>query len=137
VVVKRTVTSLSYDALFTVARGLSELGGVLTSETNTAGGRIVTSTGLINQNDIAPFVNSGLYRGNVNIITGVHGDIGGVVRADLSLYQADVARFGNLPGVTVYNFPEMTSGQINSLLNGPGTTIGGFCNSGACLAPYR
>ena len=97
----------------------------------------MTSTGLINQNDIAPFVNSGLYRGNVNIISGVHGEITGATTADSSLFQADVARFGNIPGVTVHNFPEMTPGQITNLLNGPGTTIAGFCNSGTCLAPFR
>ncbi|WP_157699781.1 RHS repeat-associated core domain-containing protein [Pseudorhodoplanes sinuspersici] len=119
------------------SRGLSGLGGVLTSETNAVGGKVVTSVGLINQNDIAPFVNSGLYRGNVNILSGVHGEITGAMAVDVSLFRADVARFGNLPGVTVYNLPELSPGQIKNLLNGPGTTIGAFCNSGACLAPYR
>ncbi len=109
------------------ARGLSGLGGVFSSETNAAGGTIWTSVGKISQNDVAPLVNSGMYNGTVNIITGVHGALNGSTAADLSLYEADVARFGNLPGVNVYNFPEMTPGQINGLLNGPGTTIGGFC----------
>ncbi|MGY3355158.1 RHS repeat-associated protein [Bradyrhizobium sp. GM0.4] len=121
----------------TTARGLSRLGGVLTSETNAVGGEVVTSTGIINQNDIAPFVNSGLYRGNVNIISGVHGEITGATVADFRLFDADVARFGNIPGVTIHNLPAMTPGQVTNLLNGPGTTIGAFCNSGACLAPFR
>lgn len=56
---------------------------------------------------------------------------------DLSLYEADVVRFGNLPGVNVYNFNELSPEELNGLLNGPGTTIGAFCNSGACLAPFR
>ena len=119
------------------ARGLSGLGGVFSSETNAAGGTIWTSVGDISQNDVAPLVNSGMYNGEVNIISGVHGALNGSTTADLSLYEADAARFGNLPDVNVYNFPEMTPGQINGLLNGPGTTIGGFCNSGACLTPFR
>ncbi len=119
------------------ARGLSGLGGVFSSETNTAGGTIWTSVGDISQNDVAPLVNSGMYNGEVNIISGVHGAVSGSTTADLSLYEADVARFGNLPGVNIYNFREMAPGEISGLLNGPGTTIGGFCNSGACLAPFR
>jgi uncharacterized protein RhaS with RHS repeats len=119
------------------ARGLSNLGGVLSSEPNAAGGAVVTSSGLINQNDIVPFVNGGLYRGNVNIITGVHGEISGAMTPDISLYESDMATFGHLPDVTVHNLPLMTPQDIRSVLNGPGTTIGAFCNSGICLAPYR
>jgi hypothetical protein len=78
-----------------------------------------------------------MYSGDVNVISGVHGLIDGSTSVDLSLYEADVARFGNLPGVNVYNFSELTPGQLNGFLNGPGTTIGGFCNSGVCLAPFR
>lgn len=111
---------------------------MFTSETNAAGGQVWTSVGTINQNDFASIVNSGMYNGDVNIISGVHGALDGSIESvDSSLYEADVARFGNYPGVTVYNYPEMTPGQINSLLNGPGTTIGGFCNSGACLMPFK
>jgi hypothetical protein len=74
-----------------------------------------------------------LYNGEVNILTGVHGLANGTTIADFSLYEADVSKFGGIPGVKVYNLPSMTPGQIGNLLNGPGTTIGAFCNSGACL----
>jgi hypothetical protein len=115
------------------ARGLGQLGGVFTSTTNAAGGTVWTSEGLIVQSDFASLVNSGLYEGEVNILTGVHGLADGTTIADYSLYEADVATFGEIPGVNIYNVPSMTPGQIGSVLNGPGTTIGGFCNSGACL----
>ncbi len=74
--------------------------------------------------------------GTVNIISGVDGYAEGTWAANPGFYEADAAQFGNLPGVNVYNFPDMTPGQINEFLNGPGTTIGAFCNSGVCLAPY-
>jgi hypothetical protein len=56
---------------------------------------------------------------------------------DFSFRHADVVNFGDIPGVTVYNFTEMTSKQLTVLLRGPGATIGGVCDSGACLAPFR
>jgi hypothetical protein len=119
------------------SRGLSNLGGVFSSQANGAGGTVATSVGDISQNDVAPLVNSGMYRGDVNIITGVHGLADGTTVADASLYDADVARFGDLAGVVVHNLPDMAPGQISDLLNGEGTTIGAFCNSAACLAPFR
>lgn len=121
----------------TEARGLSRFGGSFSSTFNSAGGEVWTSVGRISQNDFATYVNSGLYRGNVSIISGVHGEASGATTAAYDLYEADLARFGNIPGVTVFNFPEMSPGQISGLLRGPGTTIGGFCNSGACLAPFK
>jgi len=45
--------------------------------------------------------------------------------------------FGRMPGVIVHTIPEMTLGQIGNIPNGPGTTFGGFCNSGARLATTK
>ena len=119
------------------ARGLSSHGGVLASEANEAGGTVVTSTGAISQNDVAPLVNSGMYGGNVNVISGVHGLADGSHIVDASMYADDVARFGNLPGVSIFNLPDLSAAEITGLLRGPGTTVGAFCDSGACLAPFR
>ena len=49
------------------------LGGVgeFSSTTNAAGGEVFTSAGNIVQSDFEGIVNSGLYKGDVNILTGV------------------------------------------------------------------
>ncbi|MGB6056895.1 MAG: hypothetical protein WBF71_01420 [Microthrixaceae bacterium] len=121
------------------SRGLSDLGGVIEETgTNAAGGRIFTSTGSINQNDFAGIVQSGLMRGDdVHILTGAHGFANGTIRADATLLADDVAAFGRMPGVHVYDVPSMSPAEVRAVLSGRGTIIGGFCDSGACLAPYR
>ena len=116
------------------SRGLSNLGGIFSSTSNEAGGRVWTSTGTISENDFTTIVNSELMQGkNVNIISGVHGSPDGSLILDLSMYIDDVKAFSRIPGVKVYNYSDLTPQQINTLLKGLDTTIGGFCNSGACL----
>jgi hypothetical protein len=93
--------------------------------------------GNIEQGDFESIVNSGLMKGSVNILTGVHGFQNGEMVPAPNFYSEDVQAFGQYPGVTVYNLPQMSPSQINGILTGPGTMIGGFCNSSACLAPFR
>jgi hypothetical protein len=117
------------------ARGMSEFGGIMASETNAAGGTLVTFAGGINQADVAGAVNSAMYSGgDINILTGVHGLPDGTMIPDASFFQADQAAFGGLPGVSVQDISTMSDSQISNTVNGPGTTIGAFCNSSACLA---
>ena len=120
-------------------RGLSKSGGIFSSTTNEAGGTIWTSDGPISQNDFGQIVNSEVMQGrNVNIITGVHGNVDGTIASvDSEMHGFDVDTFGEVPGVTVHNFTDLTPDQLKGLLNGPDTVIGGFCSSGACLAPFR
>jgi hypothetical protein len=40
-----------------------------------------------------------------------------------------------MPGVLVHDVMSMSPAEIRAVLEGPGTIIGGFCESGACLAP--
>jgi hypothetical protein len=117
-------------------RGLGGMGS-FSSTTNAAGGEVFTSTGDIVQSDFEGIVNSGLYKGDVNILTGVHGLPSGTMIPEAGFLSEDVGAFGQIPGVNIYNIPSMTPGEISSVLNSPGTTIGAFCNSGACLAPFQ
>jgi hypothetical protein len=75
---------------------------------------------------------------DVQILTGAHGSPNGAMRPDRSLFDDDdVARFGDIPGVTVHDITSMSPGEIRDVLQRPGTIIGGFCDSAACLAPYQ
>jgi RHS repeat-associated protein len=120
-------------------RGLNNQGGMISEDgLNAAGGRLYMSSGTITQNDFAGIVNSGLMRGDqVHIFTGTHGFPDGSMRPDGSMFEDDVARFGGIPGVTVHDLPSMTPAAIRQVLEGPGTIIGGFCNSSVCLAPFK
>jgi RHS repeat-associated protein len=120
-------------------RGLNNFGGVVSETgTNAAGGRVFTSTGTITQDDFAGIVDAALMRGDdVHILTGAHGSANGKLVPDASMHEHDVARFGDYPGVTVHDVPSMTSDAIHDVLQRPGTIIGGFCDSAACLAPYK
>jgi hypothetical protein len=118
--------------------GLNSAGGLIEQTgTNAAGGRIFTSTGKITQRDFAGIVNSALYRGDdVHIFTGAHGLPNGSLVTDATLLADDVAAFGRVPGVQIHDLPSMSPAQVREILESPGTIIGGFCDSGACLAPF-
>ena len=119
-------------------RGLSDLGGVIEQTgTNAAGGRVFTSTGTIAQKDFQSIVQGGLMRGDeVHILTGAHGTARGGLIADAGMLADDIAEFGRMPGVHVHDVSSMTAAQIRAVMQRPGTIVGGFCNSGVCLAPH-
>lgn len=72
----------------------------------------------------------------VTVLSGVHGNPDGTWEVDSSFYTDDVTKWGHIDGVTVYDVSKLPPSQITALLNGKGTTIGGFCWSAACLARY-
>jgi RHS repeat-associated protein len=124
------------DKLSDVAASVRGTGipGSFSSTLNKAGGEIYTSVGEISQNSFANIVHLSVDAGkSVDILSGVHGLENGLIRADISLYAADVARFGNEVGVTVHNLATMAPAEIKAVLEKASTIIGGFCNSGACL----
>jgi hypothetical protein len=53
--------------------------------------------------------------------------------SEASFLAEDMKAFGDIPGVTVSDVTKMTPAEISGALESPGTTIGAFCNSGACL----
>jgi RHS repeat-associated protein len=121
-----------------IVRGINSLGGVVSGAENTAGGYVVTAQGSVRGADFAGAVNSGLMRGEpVNILSGVHGTPGGVMTPDPTLLQEDIQMFGDMEGVTIHDTSALSPSQLTEMLNGSGTTIGAFCNSEVCLAPYR
>jgi RHS repeat-associated protein len=119
------------------ARGIGDVGEFLPPTTNEAGGQLFVSEGTIYQSNFTGIVSNALYKGDVNILSGVDGFANGTWRASAEILQEDVSLFSNIPRVNIYNIDQMTSAQIRNIINGPGTTIGAFCNSGACLLPYR
>jgi len=72
----------------------------------------------------------------VHIFAGAHGLPNGSLVADATLLADDVRAFGRLPGVQIHDLPSMSAAQVREILESPGTIIGGFCDSGACLAPF-
>jgi RHS repeat-associated protein len=116
------------------SRGLSGKGGIFTATENAAGGRVVTSVGEISHSDVATQVNSALYAGGeVRVLSGAHGYPDGTMVSEASFLAEDMKAFGDIPGVTVSDVTKMTPAEISGALESPGTTIGAFCNSGACL----
>jgi hypothetical protein len=118
------------------ARGVSAAGGIYSSAENAAGGNVWTTEGSIVLKDVESMVNSGIYSGTgeVNVLSGVHGFASGLTESAPEFFASDVAAFGNLPGVTVFNYSTLTQIEIRALLESTATTIGAFCDSGACLA---
>jgi len=49
------------------------------------------------------------------------------------LFIDDVQAFGQLPGVTVHDIAALSPEALREVFDGPGVTIGGFCNSKHCL----
>jgi hypothetical protein len=120
-------------------RGMNQnLGGIFSSQATEAGGTLYTSQGLISQGQVGTIVNTTVnyVGGAINIITGAHGAVDGTLDPDPSMLQEDISTFGSIPGVTIYNVMTTGSSILTQLVNGPGTTIGAFCNSAAYLSPF-
>lgn len=67
--------------------------------------------------------------GNINIISGRHGDWQDSLVLEPEFYFADVKKYGGLENVNVFNFSELSVEEIQSLINSGDTTILGWCFS--------
>jgi hypothetical protein len=134
----RSLVGEASDAVGGVVRGIrSDAGGVIESFENASGGTNVLADGPVRGADFWGFVNAGLMRGrNVNIISGTHGDTLGRLEFDKALYFEDLAKFGSMEGVRVFDAATLSATEIRALLRSAETTIGAFCNSGVCLRPF-
>ena len=113
------------------ARGLSRMPAIISSETNSAGGTVITASGGAVGSDFAPSIDAALRQGEtqVNVISGVHGFADGSTTSELKFLNEDLTRYADVPEVTVYDFNDLTDSQITDMVNGPNTTVGAFCNS--------
>jgi hypothetical protein len=59
------------------------------------------------------------------------------MKPEYRFYTDDVDRFGDFAGVRIHDVPSMSPEAIREVLQSPGTIIGAFCHSAACLKPYR
>lgn len=75
-----------------------------------------------------------------HIISELHGLLNGALEGlHYRIFLDDVKSFGSTEGVYIYDYAKLNPPEINRLMNlGEGsTTIGEFCNSGDCLAPFK
>lgn len=123
------------DGALTAPRGRSELGGVVSSRTNSAGGEIYTADGLVSAKDFDGIVAGALQygKGPVTVISGAHGFPSGAIQRDPRMLKTDTDNWGAM-GATILDVANPAlAGAITGALRGPGTTIGAFCFSGVCL----
>lgn len=72
----------------------------------------------------------------VNLLTGVHGHPNGMLEEELGFLDSDLARWGGNPNINIQYIKGLTPDLVRGLLNSSDVTVGGFCNSAVCLAPY-
>ena len=94
---------------------------------NAAGGEVFVSTSEIYQCDFANIVRN--KKGNINIISGVHGNISGYTKAEFDFFAEDFNTFSNMTNVNVYNFNEMNYNDFASIINSDSTSILAWCFS--------
>ena len=94
---------------------------------NKNGGEVHVSTVKIKGSDFADVVDNA--KGKVNILSGVHGDVSGVLRKDISFYNDDVARWGNNPNVNIVDVNSLSIKELGTYTKSSDVTICGWCFS--------
>ena len=94
---------------------------------NKEGGEVHVSTIPIKRSDFADIVDNS--NGRVNVLSGVHGDYNGFLIKDIGLYNEDVAKWGNNPGINIIDVSELSIKELGIYTNSPDITVCGWCNS--------
>ncbi|MCY1000864.1 FG-GAP-like repeat-containing protein [Myxococcus sp. MISCRS1] len=111
--------------------------GTFSMSKNAAGGEVWTSNGEIIQMDFAHLVDEARLKGNVQILSGTHGQANGRLLQDMRLHKEDRLRWRNAPNVTVHDINKLSPEEITNILRSEGSIFGAFCYSDRCLAPFR
>ena len=67
------------------------------------------------------------------MLLGFHGKGDGTMQLGGELAVEDFRKWGDTPNVNVLDMRKMRTSEVTDVLNSSDTTIGGFCNSRACL----
>ncbi|RDY26487.1 hypothetical protein, partial [Lachnotalea glycerini] len=108
--------------------GLSEenSNGFFYSLKNANGGDVYVSVNEITAENFESALNSA--KGNVNILSGVHGDSMGNIIVDKELYFYDITHYSS-ETVNVIDFNSMSFNEISGVVNSSDTTICSWCYS--------
>lgn len=97
------------------------------SVTNSNGGQIHVSTAPIDQYSFTDIVTNA--KGQVNILSGTHGDIDGMLLAERQFLMEDIANWGNYSNVAVFDVTKLSTAEVSTILNSNSTSICAWCYS--------
>ncbi|MGD9007267.1 MAG: hypothetical protein PVG41_05065 [Desulfobacteraceae bacterium] len=109
--------------------GRSPLAPDFYSVPNSAGGRVFVSTKPISQIDFMKLVNTKNAKGNIKVLTGTHGDLGGSLIPEKAFFNEDLAKWGSNNGVDIIDITTLNDAQIDQLVGGQGRTVCAWCYS--------
>ena len=108
-----------------INRGIDE--GTFYSVKNDNGGEIYVSTDTISQKNFEDIIEKA--DGNINILTGTHGDIDGELIPYNKFFEDDYKRWGNNPQTKVFDITKLSLDELSSILNSNGINICAWCFS--------
>lgn len=102
------------------------------SVTNSNGGTIHVSTAPVDQYSFTDIVQNA--KGQVNILSGTHGDIDGMFLAEKSFLAEDLHNWGSYSNIAVMDVTKLSQAELTTILNSNSTTICAWCYSERSLA---
>ena len=102
-------------------------GPKLYSVKNSNGADIYVSTDKIVQSEFASIIDNAT--GDINLLTGAHGDMSGNLSVHEQFFIDDLAKWGNNPNVKVFDVTKLSPEDLSTILNGKNPTVCGGCFS--------